>query len=287
MFAEALDGYTQTRRHVDQADAQAQLFCFQGYGTVRGPSNPNPRACGGPAESLTMWGDQGQSDAILANYGNAWSFMLYCYDRFGLGFISGLHRDGKHFGLADVQAQLDTFAPGTKVATLVHQFQLMNLLDHVVEHGKVRGIDPRLITAKDLDATLNLHNPAAIGKNGAAPNGADYLLLTDGARLSGGAALKSFVFTGDTTAAPPDPTTTDAGKTPKAEGWYVSLVGIDPRNHRVLVKSHAGPVWAPDAETLAAYRSYPQVIAVIAQDDTNDAKPAGEQHAPYTLKVNG
>ena len=49
------------------------------------PYNPNPRDCGGPENSLTLWGDQGNPNAILADYGNAYSFMLFLYDRYGIG----------------------------------------------------------------------------------------------------------------------------------------------------------------------------------------------------------
>ncbi|HEX3613716.1 MAG TPA: hypothetical protein VHU88_18650 [Sporichthyaceae bacterium] len=284
MFAEALDGYTDTRRGITQTNAQPQLLCFQGYGPVKGPSNPNPRACGGPAESLTLWGDQGASDPILANYGNAWSFMLYCFDRFGLPFMSALHRDGTDVGLADVQTQLDKFAPGTKVGDLLHQFQLMNLVDHYAKHGKVTGIDRSLVTAKDLDATLNLANPAAVGADGTAPNGADYLQLATGSALQ-------FAFTGNdkvnaAKADPNDPTSAlgGGGTPPTVDGWYVSLVGIDPKHNRVLVTSHSGSTWKPDAATLARYRSYPQVVAVIAHDDPTDSDSNTEQHAGYSVQ---
>jgi hypothetical protein len=288
MFAEALDGYTDTRRGITQSNSQPQLLCFQGYGIVKGPSNPNPHPCGGPAESLTLWGDQGDSDPILANYGDAWSFMLFCYDRFGLDFMSALHRDGKDVGLADVQTQLDKFAGGLKVETLLHQFQLMNLIDHWAKNGKVEGIDRNLVTAKDLDATLNLENPAAIGTQGTAPNGADYVQLATGQALQ-------FAFSGNqkvnaAAADPNDPTSSlggGGGEAPAVDGWYVSLVGIDAGRHRVLVTSHAGPTWTPDAATLAKYRSFPRVVAVIAHDDPTDNDNATEQHAGYSLKVNG
>jgi hypothetical protein len=295
MFAEALDGYTDTRRNVTQPGAQPQLLCFQGYGTVKGPANPNPHPCGGPQNSLTMWGDEGQGSEILADYGNAWSFMLYCFDRFGLGFMTGLHRDGDDQGLDGVQAQLDKFAPGLKVETLLHQFQLMNLVDHYAKHGTVIGIDRALVTAKDLDATLNLDNSAAYDLPGAAPNGADYVRLRDGLRMLPGAQLRSITFSGDRTVIPPptdsgDPTAAlsgGGGDAGAVAGWYVSLVGIDPRDNRVRVRSHAGFDWTPDPRTLAQFRDYPQVVAVVAHDDPTDGDPNTEAYAHYTLKVNG
>jgi hypothetical protein len=68
-------------------------------------------------------------------------------------------------------------------------------------------------------------------------------------------------------------------------GWYVSLVGIDPKHNRVLVTSHAGSTWNPDAATLARYRGYPQVVAVIAHDDPTDSDAMTEQHAGYSLQA--
>jgi hypothetical protein len=221
--------------------------------------------------------------------------MLYCYNRFGLAFISGLHRNGKDLGLADVQSQLDIFAKGTKVSDLLHNYQLMNLIDHYAKHGKLTGIDRSLVTTKDLDAMLNLDNPETLGKGGAAPNGADYLMLRDGTKALAGSALKSFTFTGEaalpgSAGDPNDPTggLFSAGDSPTpVDGWFVSLVGIDPKTNRVLVNSHAGFGWTADAKTLAAYRGYPQVVVVIAHDNHDDTNTAGEQHAQYTLKVNG
>jgi hypothetical protein len=294
MFAEALDGYTDTRLNITQPGAQPQLLCFQGYGTVQGPSNPNPHACGGPQNSLTMWGDEGQGSEILSDYGNAWSFMLYCFDRFGLGFMSGLHRDGKNQGLAGVQAQLDKFAPGTKVGDLLHQFQLMNLIDHYAKRGKVTGISRADVTAKDLDATLNLANPTSYDLPGAAPNGADYVQLRDASRMIAGSELKSVMFIGEKTvipspADPNDPTSALSGA-PEAgavNGWYVSLVGIDAKGNRVLVRSHDGFDWTPDAKTLAEFRDFPVVVAVVSHADPTDSDPSTEAYAHYSLKVNG
>ena len=41
--------------------AESHIFCFQGYGSVPGPANPNPIACGGPENSLTLWNDEGDN----------------------------------------------------------------------------------------------------------------------------------------------------------------------------------------------------------------------------------
>jgi len=292
MFAESLDGYTDTRLDITKPGAQPQLMCFQGWGTVKGPSNPNPSPCGGPENSLTVWGDEGSGSEILADYGNVWSFLLYCYDRFGLPFISGLHLDGKNQGLAAVQAQLEKVAPGSKVVDLLHSFQLMNLVDHYAKRGKLSGVDRALVTARDLDARLNLANEAAYQMPGAAPNGADYVRLRDGDRMLSGSQLQSVSFTGEKMTIPAasdnsDPTAALSGPSGAAsvEGWYVSLVGYDPKSNRVVVSSHAGFDWSPDAKTLAAFRGLPVVVAVVAHDDIAEAD--GESYAHYHLKVNG
>ena len=138
-FAISLVGYADTTANVDEPRAESHIFCFNGYGIVKTPYNNNPRDCGGPQNSLTLWGDEGSGSEILADYGNAWSFMLYLYDHYGLPFMSALHRDGSAQGLQGVQKQLDQFAPGTKVYDVVHNFQVMNLVDKAID-GKGRGV---------------------------------------------------------------------------------------------------------------------------------------------------
>ena len=82
-FADSLTGYGDATKTVFQPDAESHIYCYQGFGTVQTPYNPNPRDCGGPENSLTLWGDQGADD-ILADYGQAWSFMLFLRDRYGV-----------------------------------------------------------------------------------------------------------------------------------------------------------------------------------------------------------
>jgi hypothetical protein len=194
-----------------------------------------------------------------------------------------------------VQAELDKYASGLKVETLLHQFQLMNLVDHYAKHGKVTGIDRSLVTARDLDATLNLENPAAYDLPGAAPNGADYVQLRDRNHMLAGADLHSLSFTGEKTVLPAstdqkDPTAALGGSgsdNAAVAGWYVSLVGIDPRSNRVLIRSHDGFSWKPDARTLAEFRDYPKVVAVISHEDPTDNDSGTEAYAHYQLNVNG
>jgi hypothetical protein len=110
-----------------------------------------------------------------------------------------------------------------------------------------------------------------------------------------GAELRSVAFTGEPTTIPPsgdsnDPTAALSGGSTEpgaVNGWYVSLVGIDPGDNRVLVRSHAGFDWTPSARTLAEFRDYPQVVAVVAHDDPTDSDAGTEAYAHYSLKMNG
>ncbi len=191
---------------MQEKGAESHIYCFQGFGTVKTAYNPNPRDCGGPQNSLTLWGDEGDGNEILADYGNAWSFQLFLFDRYGQAFISALHRDGAHQGLDGVQAQLDRFAKGTKVVDVLHDFQTMNLVDRYLGDGKGNVVGAKKaseVTTASLRATVNLDNPRSYAKPGAAPNGADYVRLRDGrGNAVSGKALQSLSFTGARTLAP-------------------------------------------------------------------------------------
>ncbi len=121
-FAESMTCYGDATKTVFQPDSESHIYCYQGFGTVLTPYNPNPRNCGGPENSLTLWGDQPGPDEILADYGEAWSFMLFLRDRYGLGLISTLHRDSANHGLVGVQRALDGYASGTDVYDVLHDF---------------------------------------------------------------------------------------------------------------------------------------------------------------------
>jgi hypothetical protein len=198
-FAEKLVGYANTRASVFQRGAESHLYCFHGFGTVRTAFNPNPRDCGGPQNSLTLWGDEETGDSILADYGNAWSLMLYLYDHYRLPFMTALHRDGTAQGLAGVQKQLDRFAAGRTVRSVLHDFQVMNLVDQTVQgrRGRVVGASKARVTSASLRSRLNLLNPASYVRPGAAPNGADYVGLRGrGSSFLPGSRLNRVTFTG-------------------------------------------------------------------------------------------
>jgi hypothetical protein len=193
-YAQTLVGYVDGTKTVYQPGADSHILCYQGFGTVKTKYNTNPEACGGPQNSLNLW-NEGAAGDVLADYGIAYSFMLYLKDRFGPQVLEKLHRDGLHHGLDGVAAALD--GTGADLYDVIHDFQTMTLVDKVVENGTITGIDKSRVTAADLRSTVNLANPADYATPGAAPNGADYVRLrgADGKYLTG-RQLTSVEFTG-------------------------------------------------------------------------------------------
>jgi hypothetical protein len=219
-FAITLTGYGNSTASVFEPGSEGHITCYQGYGTVKTQYNPNPRNCGGPQNSLTLWGDEGSGSEILADYGNGWSFQLYLFDHYGLDFISDLHRDGAEQGLNGVQAMLDKYAPGTKVVDVVHNYQVMGLVDAALgKSGEVTGAKLTDLTTANLNSKFNLENPAVNAIPGAAPNGADYVRLADARRpILRGNQLRSLVFKGATTLPPVPLKWTSVTNAPGREG---------------------------------------------------------------------
>lgn len=269
-FAISLVGYGKPAAHIDQKGQENHISCFQGFGTHKTAYNTNPRDCGGPQNSLTLWGDEGAGNEILADYGNAWSFQLYLYDHYGQAFISALHRDGEEQGLAGVQKQLDTFKPGTKVADVLHDFQTMNLVDRYLDTSAARtaGITVKNVTTKSLDATINLNNTAVEAKPGAAPNGADYVTLYNGPRA--GRALQSLSFSGAKTLAPQPLLWTSTSATPAPLDTAPVLWSGDRSNlDAAAVTSVAVPAGTPTLtynEQHLAEEGYDYAYTVVSTD---------------------
>ncbi|HUR74336.1 MAG TPA: hypothetical protein VMZ00_08670 [Sporichthya sp.] len=200
MYAEHVVGYVDARLGVNQFGYDAYIACFQGFRTLVTAYNPAPVPCGGPANSLTRWGDQGTAKELLADYGNAESFMLYLLDRFGAHVLEELHRDNAARGLTSLRNVLASENGKPKVRKVLQDFQLMNLLDRVLEQkgATLSGVQRKLVTSKSLRAAVNLLNPAAMSAVGAPANGADYLTLRGlGVGPLDGDELRSLTFAGD------------------------------------------------------------------------------------------
>jgi hypothetical protein len=198
-FAISLDGYSNSTATVFEPGFDNHINCFQGYGTVTTTYNPNPRDCGGAQNSLNLWNeDVNNPSAVLADYGNAYSLMLFLYDRYGQKFISNLHRDGEHQGLESLDFELEAIGVHDMYQVL-HDYQSMTLLDKFLgdsKHSVMLGVSKSRVTSKSLRASVNLDNPASYATPGAAPNGADYVTLQKGGKAVSGRDLKSLTFTG-------------------------------------------------------------------------------------------
>ncbi len=273
-FAETLTGYANTRATIAQKGTDSHISCFQGFGTVQTQYNTNPRDCGGPQNSLTLWGDEGSGSEILSDYGNAWSFQLFLYHRYGLEFISALHRDAKDQGLAGVQAQLNRFANGTKVYDVLHDFQTMNLVDRYVGGpaggGTVSGRPKEAVTAEELNATVNLLNPAAYATPGAAPNGADYVGLRGaGPTFLRGSQLEEVLFRGAETLPPLPLLWTVASDAPGRKGNPTLWSGNSSNLDSAAITSVTVPAGSPKltyTERHLAEATYDYAYTVVSTD---------------------
>jgi hypothetical protein len=197
-FAVALDGYANSAATVFDPAPDKHVICFQGYGPVKTPYNPNPMDCGGPQNSLTLWGEVVSGNEILADYGNAFSFVLFLYDRYGVDFVSKLHKDGTRQGLASLESQLASIGVADPYS-VIHDYQSMTLVDNMVgssRDGVMRGVSRHRVTTKSLRSAVNLDNPEAYQLPGAAPNGADYVPLRKAGKDIAGRDLRTVAFSG-------------------------------------------------------------------------------------------
>jgi hypothetical protein len=225
-YAQTLTGYVDARAMIDQPGYDNHINCYQGFGTVRTKYNTNPRDCGGPSNSLNVW-DEGPPGNVLADYGNAYEFMIYLADRFGPDAITRLHRDGAHQGLAGVEAVLPA---GTGLYQMLHDYQTMTLVDRAVDRpgGTITGIPKSHVIASGLRSTINLANPADYDTPGAPPNGADYVPLPT--------PLHSISFDG-ATSLPPLPT-----------GWTIADQTLFSGNTNNLDNTAVLPITVPASD---------------------------------------
>jgi hypothetical protein len=175
-FAIDVTGYDFPERSVAQIGFDSHLQCFMGNLVFQTDANPNPSG-GGPENSLTLWGDQGDGE-ILCDYGAAFSFMEYLSSQFGPAFMSALHRNPDE-GFAGLQSVLGNRASAQAV---VHRWLVAMALDGVLDSGgKIEGPLESRYQIRALHAGVNWDNPDAYSTPGAPPNGADFVRLRDAA----------------------------------------------------------------------------------------------------------
>jgi hypothetical protein len=255
-FAQTLVGYVDGTRTVFDRGGDSHLFCFQGFGTVQTPFNANPRDCGGPENSLNLWGESSNANAVLADYGNAYSLMLFLNDRYGTDFMSRLHRDGERQGLDSLAALLETEGVHD-VYRLLHDFQTMVLVDKVVgdsRKGIMLGVPKSRVTTPSLRSTVNLANPTANATPGAAPNGADFVPLQNAAgTVLKGSQLRSLSFRGAATLPPLPLQWTTVTDDPDRAGNSVLWSGNAPNLDSAAITPVTVPTADPTLRFLAKY----------------------------------
>ena len=255
-FAQTLVGYVDGTRTVFDRGGDSHLYCFEGFGIVQTEFNTNPRDCGGPENSLNLWGEGDNPSKVLADYGNAYSFMLFLFDRYGTAFMSRLHRDGTLQGLASLDAALE--AQGVHdMYQVIHDYQSMTLLDKIVgdsQRGIVLGVPKNRVTTPSLRSTVNFGNPDANNDPGAAPNGADYVALqgANGTVLNG-RDLRSLSFQGAKTLPPLPLAWTLTSTDPDRPGNSVLFSGNANNTDAAAVASVAVPTTDPTLRFLAKY----------------------------------
>ena len=254
-WAQTLVGYVDPRLTVFDKGGDSHIYCYQGFGTVQTPYNTNPRDCGGAENSLNLWGE-GNPNAVLADYGNAYSVMQFLSDRYGQDIMTLLHNDGELQGLASLDAALE--AEGVSdMYSVLHDYQSMTLLDKIVgdsRRGIVLGTQKSRVTTPSLRSTVNLANPQSYDDPGAAPNGADFVPLqkADGTVLKG-KDLKSLAFDGSATLPPLPLEWTVVSDDPDSPGDPALFSGNGNNINATAVTSVAVPTTDPTLRFEAKY----------------------------------
>jgi len=294
-YAQTLVGYVDTRLTVFDRGGDSHIYCYQGFGPVQTPYNTNPRDCGGAENSLNLWGE-GNPNAVLADYGNAYSVMQFLSDRYGPEFMSLLHRDGEHQGIPSLAAALEAEGESDMYKVL-HDYQSMTLLDKIVgdsNRGIVLGVPKSRVTSPSLRSTVNLANPQSYDDPGAAPNGADFVPLqkADGTALKAG-ELRSLNFQGASTLPALPLEWTVVSDDPDSAGNPVLFSGNGNNINATAVTSVAVPTTDPTLRFDAKYGAelgYDYGYVVVSTDGGATYTPiAGDKtiDAPQGPGLNG
>ncbi len=115
--------------------------------------------------SLVIWGDQGQGTEILADYGEAFMFMHYLYQKYGEAGMQALFHD-QGFGIAGFNDALATIGANDSFANMYHDFAIARLA--LANKGDYR--------LRDIPSPVVL-NEEAYNTPGAPPWGSDYISI--------------------------------------------------------------------------------------------------------------
>ena len=299
-WAQTLTGYVDPATPITESGFDSHVQCFLGWLGIQTPANPNPRA-GGPENSLTRWGDQGQGE-ILCDYGAAYTLMEFLHGRYGTDFMTALHR-GDASGLPGLQEALETVSKKLMAEDVLHDWALMVALDGLLDDGAaLRGqVTKRRVTTPTLDATVNWATEHAYSTPGAPPNGADYVQLRDASGTPfTGSQLRTIGFEGARTL-PPKPIEWVVDPDPPLEPTDPALYsGAANRRDQAIVRSVAVPAGAGAVLTFDALwneelgwdfgfvqvstdggETYESIACTDTTTETNpDALPTAKENVP-------
>jgi len=244
-FAISLTGYGDPATPITEIGFDSHIQCFLGNLGIVTNANPIGRN-GGPENSLTIWGDQGD-DEILCDYGAAYTFAEYLNERFGLPFMSALHNEDLN-GIPGLQKVLNDFRTGASARNLFHKWAMMVAVDGLLDQGRqLRGGVASRYQVSSLNATINWSTPDAFSEPGAPPNGSDYLQLKDAAgnplKLN---EIKSLNFNGASILPPKPIEWTVAADPPGHAGNPALYSGTGDLFDRAIVRSVAIPAADPN-----------------------------------------
>ncbi|MFE1807939.1 choice-of-anchor J domain-containing protein [Streptomyces sp. NPDC059533] len=193
-WARWLVGYDDRRQ---DALKNLKIGCFQGRQRAMFPAGYTDAygdRNGGPENSLSVWGDPGQS--FLCDYGASETMIHTLAERYGRAFIRDLLFEGGGSGSDRLAKTLARHGAHEDPFALLRDWSTTVALDGILDDGaELTGADPRRFRAKPLHSTVNLDSPFAYDRPGAPSNGADFVRLRD---ASGGpltaAALRSLSF---------------------------------------------------------------------------------------------
>ena len=266
-YAIDVTGYDFAMRPVSQIGFDSHLQCFMGNLVTQTDANPNPRG-GGPENSLTLWGDQGDGE-ILCDYGAAFSMMEYLKSQYGSAFMTALHRNPDE-GFAGLQ---NVLGPRATAQQVVHRWAAAMALDAVLDRGgKLQhGVPESRYEIAALNAGINWDNPDAYSTPGAPPNGSDYIRLRDGAGHYLGAKDINSISFGGAAQLEPVPVEWTVTTTAPDHGADAALAAPDADNRdAAIVKSVAVPAGAPSLVFDTKYDTEPGFDSFFVQVSTDD-----------------
>ncbi|HEU4942284.1 MAG TPA: hypothetical protein VFT18_03405 [Gaiellaceae bacterium] len=267
-WAITLTGYGDPAKPVTEIGFDSHTQCFLGNLGIVTDANPIGRN-GGPENSLTLWGDQGD-DEILCDYGAAYTLMEYLHGLYGTSFMSALHNEDAN-GLDGLQDTLEAFHAERSAQGTIHDWAMMVAIDGLLDQGRqLRGAPAWRFQTPTLHAAVNWDNPDAFSEPGAPPNGSDYLKLKDAAgnplKLND---IKSLTFNGASVLpAKPIEWTVDANP-PGHAGNPALYSGTGDLLDRAIVRSVTVPAADPNLRFNAQWNTEDAWDFTFVQVSTN------------------